>query len=125
MRRFTTGQISEYLGVTKTTVLKWIADKKIAAVRETSFTTSMHGKTSYVVSEKELRRFISEHPKYNFAEELIWPKDQKVEERRIEINACFDKLKYMKADVNRLVTDMNSLIEHLNTLLNLEKQGNE
>ncbi len=121
MRRFTVSQVAEYFDVTTGTVRSWLNSGKIQGIKQDQLNA---GKPRYstFISEIEIKRFIEEHPKYNYVMEKIFPKDDTVENRRQEINNCFDCLKNMKKDCNTLVRDINVLIEHLNALLELEKQ---
>lgn len=121
MRRFTVAQVADYFDVTTVTVRSWLNQGKIQGFKQDQLNP---GKPRYVtlISETELKKFIENNPKYSYVIEKLWPKDETVEARRTEINACFSRLKIMKEDCNKLVQDMNALIKHLNTLLDLEKQ---
>ncbi len=121
MRRFTVAQVSDYFDVANGTVRSWLSNGKIRGVKQDQLNPGKPRYTTFI-SEQEIKRFIDDNPKYNYVIEKIWPVDETAEERKTEINECFDRLKFMKEDCNKLVRDMNILIEHLNKLLELEKK---
>lgn len=118
---YSVSQIADLFDVCTETVRKWINDGKLRASKEDQLN---FGKPRYkfYASAKQLDEFIKKNPRYDYVREKLHPEDPQKETRRTEINECFAELKNMKDDINMLVRNMNNLIEHLNTLLRLEKE---
>lgn len=81
MRRFTVAQVAGYFDVSSTTVRSWVNDGKIRGIKQDQLNAGKPRYTTFI-SEKEIKKFIDGHPKYNYVVEKIWPVDETAEERK-------------------------------------------